>query len=99
MSYCTPVEEQQAPILNLSLSEQMFEGLLNDSNLVEDLDFLSNSNDRGNGNVKDSPYVFKSIDQTNKVDPKLIKKFYESLCLLPQDLQERLVDRFSIQDI
>ena len=72
----------------------MFEGLLNDGALVEDLDFSSNSNDEGNGNVKDSPYVFKSIDQTNKVDPKLIKKIHKSLCLLPQDLQERLVHRF-----
>ena len=100
MSYCTPVEERQAPILNLSLSEQsMFEGLLNDGALVEDLDFSSDSNDGGNGNVKDSPYVFESIDQTNKVDPKLMKKIHKSLCLLPQDLQERLVDRFSIQDI
>ena len=76
MSYCTLVEERQAPILNLSLSEQsMFEGLLNDGALVEDLDFSSNSNDGGNVNVKDSLYVFKSIDQTNKVDPKLMKKF------------------------
>ena len=48
MSYCTPVEERQAPILNLSLSEQsMFEGLLNDGALVEDLDFSSDSNDGG----------------------------------------------------
>ena len=77
----------------------MFEGLLNDCTLVEDLDFSSDSNDEGYGNVKDSPYVFKSIDQTNKVDPKLMKKIQESLCLLPQDLQERLVDCFSIQDI
>ena len=100
MSYCTLVEEQQAPILNLSLSEQsIFEGLLNDGALVEDLDFSSNSNDGGNGNVKDSPYVFKNIDQMNKVNPKMMKKIHESLCLLPQDLQERLVDCFSIQDI
>ena len=77
----------------------MFEGMLNDSALIEDLDFSSDSNDEGNSNVKDSPYVFKSIDQTNKVDPKLMKKIHESLCLLLQDLQERLVDCFSIQDI
>ena len=63
MSYCILVEEQQKPILNLSLSEQIiFKGLLNDGALVEDLDFSSDSNDERNGNVKDSPYVFKSID-------------------------------------
>jgi len=90
----TPVEERQTPILNLSLSEQsMFEGLLNDGALVEDLDFSSVSIDGANGNVKGSTYVLESIDQTNKVDPKLMKKIHESLRLLPQDLQERLVDR------
>ena len=77
----------------------MFEGLLNDGALVEDLDFSSDSNNGGDGTIKDSPYVFKSINQTNKVDPKLMKKIHKSLCLLPQDLQERLVDCFSIQDI
>lgn len=87
------MEERQVSDLCLSTTEQsFFEGLLNDDALVEDID-MSSDNSEGNANVISSDCDVEYTDQVNSVDPKLMKKIHDSLCLLPQDLQERLVDR------
>jgi len=58
-------------------------------------DYATDSNSishRSDSNINDTSEVDEQ-NGCNKVSPKLMKKIHNSLCLLPPDLQEKLVDR------
>jgi len=98
-----PVESISRQESLVSLSPDSFiDEILNtydntDTRELEELDFSSVSSSMSSNQAtgQSSPLSEGPIveEQSNKVDPKLMKQVHDSLCLLPTHLQERLVDK------